>query len=85
MSRKTRRARVRPSIPPTEPRSPIATRVPAERPETSLHTAIPAATSGSKRVDFSAEYHYVIGDLRKMAIIAASMFIVLIALSFIIR
>jgi hypothetical protein len=36
-------------------------------------------------VDFSAEYHYVIGDLRKMAIIAASMFVVLIALSFIIR
>jgi len=42
-------------------------------------------TGGGKRVDFSAEYHYIIGDLRKMAIIAASMFVVLIALSFVIR
>lgn len=86
MSRKTRRARVRPSIPPTESRPATATRVQAERPETPSHIAIPAvAASSSKRVDFSAEYHYIIGDLRKMAIIAASMFIVLIVLSFIIR
>lgn len=48
----------------------------------------PAATApqaASKQVDFSKEYHYVIGDLRKMAILAASMLVVLVALSFVIR
>jgi hypothetical protein len=38
-----------------------------------------------KQVDFAAEYHYVLGDLRKMAVLAAGMFVVLILLSFVIR
>jgi len=44
-----------------------------------------APQAANKQVDFSKEYYYVIGDLRKMAILAASMFVVLILLSFVIR
>ena len=43
------------------------------------------AQSPKKQVDFASEYHYVIGDLRKMGILAAALFAVLIILSFIIR
>jgi len=86
MPRRTRRARPYPPKPPTGPAPSITTRAPVAQPEAAPGTPPPsAATGGGKRVDFSAEYHYIIGDLRKMAIIAASMFIVLIALSFVIR
>jgi hypothetical protein len=46
----------------------------------------PAETSSaSNQVDFSAEYRYVITDLRSMAIIAVAMLAVLVALSYVIR
>jgi hypothetical protein len=41
--------------------------------------------SPKKQVDFAAEYHYVVGDLRKMGILAAAMFAVLIVLSLVVR
>jgi hypothetical protein len=86
MPKKTRRARAHPPKPPTGPAPSVTTRAQVAQPEAVPRTpTLSAAAGGGKRVDFSAEYHYVIGDLRKMAIIAASMFVVLIALSFIIR
>lgn len=86
MPRKTRRARPRSLNLPADSSPFIAARAQTERPEPPSPTTTPATVaSGSKRVDFSVEYHYIIGDLRKMAIIALSMFIVLIALSFVIR
>ena len=45
----------------------------------------PALPASRKQVDFRAEYHYVINDLRTMAIIAVGMLGVLVALSFVIR
>ncbi len=42
-----------------------------------------ASPSSSKKVDFAAEYYYVVHDLRTMGIIAAGMLVVLVALSFI--
>ena len=45
----------------------------------------PSQPLPKKAVDFAAEYHYVLGDLGRMAIIAAGMFAVLILLSFVIR
>ncbi len=45
-----------------------------------------SATPGNgKKVDFAAEYYYVLHDLRTMGMIAAGMLVVLIALSFIIH
>jgi hypothetical protein len=44
----------------------------------------PVAPPARKQVDFSAEYRYVISDLRSMAIIAIAMLVVLVALSFVI-
>lgn len=86
MPKKTRRTRPHALKLQAESRLSTATRAQVVQPEAVPHVATPvAATSGGKRVDFSTEYHYIIGDLRKMALIAASMFIVLIALSFLIR
>ncbi len=44
-----------------------------------------ASPTPSKKVDFAAEYYYVVHDLRTMGIIAATMLVVLIALSFILH
>jgi hypothetical protein len=42
----------------------------------------PPATEGpAKRVDFAGEYHYVIEDLKRIAIYAAALFVLLIALA----
>ena len=38
-----------------------------------------------KQVDFATQYRYVLGDLRKMAVIAATMLVLLIALSLVVR
>lgn len=70
----------------SEPAPSAVTHAQIVRPEViSREAGLAATTSGGRRVDFSAEYHYIIGDLRKMALIAASMFVVLVALSFLIR
>ena len=44
----------------------------------------PAAEGPAKQVDFAAEYHYVIEDLKRIAIYAAALFALLIALAVII-
>ncbi|MGQ9501618.1 MAG: hypothetical protein ACUVSF_05040 [Anaerolineae bacterium] len=86
MPKKTRRSRSHPLKTRTGPSSSVVTHAQVAQPEVAPRVAAPSTmTNSGKRVDFSAEYHYIIGDLRKMAIIAASMFVVLIALSFLIR
>jgi hypothetical protein len=47
--------------------------------------AAPASPPSRTQVDFRTEYHYVVNDLRTMAIIAVGMLVVLLALSFVIR
>jgi hypothetical protein len=42
------------------------------------------AEAAPKRVNFAEEYHYVIEDLRRIAIIAVALLILLIVLAFII-
>jgi hypothetical protein len=44
----------------------------------------PAAEGPAKQVDFAAEYHYVIEDLKRIAVYAAALFALLIALAVII-
>jgi hypothetical protein len=41
----------------------------------------PAIEGPAKRVDFAGEYHYVIEDLKRIAIYAAALFVLLIALA----
>jgi hypothetical protein len=44
-------------------------------------TKAPAAT----KADLAQEYHYVFADLRKIAIIAVVMFVLLFALAFVLK
>ena len=44
-----------------------------------------AHAASPKEVDFATEYHYVLGDLKRIAILAAAMFAVLVFLAQIIR
>jgi hypothetical protein len=78
MAKKTRRAR-RP-LP-----SPSFRPVPSQATPEAARPVPGASPTPGKKVDFAAEYYYVLHDLRNMGIIAASMLAVLIALSFIIR
>ena len=41
--------------------------------------------TASKAVDFAGEYHYVLGDLKRIAILAAAMFGLLVILALVIR
>jgi hypothetical protein len=78
MAKKTRRAR-RP-LP-----SPSFSPVPSQATPEAARPAPGASPTPGKKVDFAAEYYYVLHDLRAMGIIAAAMLAVLVALSFIIR
>ena len=40
-----------------------------------------ASASASKEIDFAQEYHYVIEDLKRIAITAAALLVLLIALA----
>ena len=86
MAKKSRRSRRqqaarRPSTPPpTETTQPPQ---PSAAPDEELPAA--AAPTPRQEVDFTAEYRYVIDDLRSMGIIAVAMLAVLIALSLVIR
>jgi hypothetical protein len=84
MAKKTRRVRRQPTpryVRPATP--PVATET--TKPSTVSDSNVVAAPAPRKQVDFSAEYYYVINDLRKMGILAVVMLAVLIALSFVIR
>lgn len=79
-ARRTRKSRSRPQYnrtrhTPSESRVQVRVRIPPEPAEGS-----PPAASDSKE-----EYRYVFTDLRRVAILAAGMFALLIALSFLIR
>jgi len=50
---------------------------------TTLETQAPAARGAE--VDFASEYHYVLGDLKRIGILAVAMFATLIALALIIQ
>jgi hypothetical protein len=69
MAKKSRRARRRASG------APRAARV--SRPVRPLTTE-----GATKEVDFSAEYHYVVEDLKRIAIIAVALLVLLIVLAF---
>ncbi len=43
------------------------------------------APAPSKKVDLVAEYHYVISDLKRLGVLAASMFVLLVVLALVIR
>lgn len=44
-----------------------------------------SAVVSPKRVDLVAEYHYVISDLKRLGVLAASMFVLLVVLALVIR
>ena len=43
--------------------------------------AAQSAKPEAKKVDFAKEYHYVLGDLKRIAILAAAMFALLVILA----
>ncbi len=82
MAKKTRRSRSRISRSPAGS-APAAAAPVAAVPQRREQAAAPQ--SPKKQVDFATEYRYVLGDLRKMGLIAVAMFAVLIALSFVVH
>ncbi len=70
MAKKSRRARRR-TAKPVQP-------VRVARPTQPIHTV----TQQPKEVDFATEYHYVIEDLKRIAITAVALFVLLIILAF---
>jgi len=78
MAKKNRRAR-RPLT------SPSFSPVPSPATPEAARPAPGASPTPGKKVDFAAEYYYVLHDLRTMGIIAATMLAILVALSFILR
>lgn len=57
----------------------------AKRRRSPRKPAASRASAAPKEVDFATEYHYVLDDLKRIAILAAAMFGVLILLAQIIR
>ncbi len=80
-SRKARRAKKQRAPAPPPAVRPDLVRQAAE----SQGVAALSTTSRAKKIDFSQEYYYVYSDLKRIAILAASMLVVLVALSFVIR
>jgi hypothetical protein len=68
MAKKSRRAR----------RRPTTAAQPVRISKASQTLSVPAA---SQEVDFAKEYHYVIEDLKRIAITAAALFILLVVLA----
>jgi hypothetical protein len=83
MAKKTSRARQRPVRPIASPAATPQSTPPSG--EARAATVSPPASAPKNQVDFASEYRYVVGDLRKMGIIAVAMFVVLFALSFAVR
>ena len=75
MAKKSRQAR-RASTP---ARPAAAQPTPAAQPVRITRPIRPPVPEVVKEVDFSKEYHYVIEDLKRIGIIAASLFVVLVA------
>jgi hypothetical protein len=85
MAKKKRRARYQKTTQPHYAPSSPAVEQEAEPSAKSGNSNAPGTSNPRKQVDFSTEYRYVVNDLRSMAVIAASMLVVLIALSFVIH
>ncbi|MGQ9715723.1 MAG: hypothetical protein ACUVST_13325, partial [Anaerolineae bacterium] len=82
-AKKTRRAHRRTAPPRTAPpQAPPQVRGEVQAP---ARTAAPAQPAGPARVDFAEEYAYVLSDLKRIAVIAVAMLVVLVALSFVVR
>jgi len=79
-------ARRRPSqaarSPQRAPAAPVSSSAAPRRREEVEPDRSPAASGGS--VDFRSEYRYVLADLKRLGILAAAMFALLVVLSFII-
>jgi hypothetical protein len=90
-ARRKRRPPVRPnfSLPAAAPGDVAPTTAPLEAPARErAEAARPARAKAPTRRPFSeyaAEYRYVLGDLRRIALVAGSLLLVLIVLSFFIR
>ena len=71
--------------PPVAPRAtaPTAARSADARPRAAASAK--AAAAPSKDVDFRSEYRYVLGDLKRIGILAAAMFATLVVLALVIR
>ncbi len=68
-------------------KKPVAPAARAEEPRAapSPSSAAVAKVSAASKVDLAQEYHYVLADLRNIAIIALMMFILLFVLAFVLR
>ncbi|MGQ9586082.1 MAG: hypothetical protein ACUVXG_11855 [Anaerolineae bacterium] len=84
MAKKTRRARRR-SAAQTPSRATTARRPVAPQAAEPAAPLASVATASKEGVDFRAEYAYVLTDLKRIAIIAVTMLVVLVALSYLIR
>ena len=65
-------------------RTTAAPRVPAQAAPAERTPGAPAVARGAE-VDFASEYHYVLGDLKRIGILAVAMFATLIVLALIIQ
>lgn len=64
--------------------SPRVTRIENPRPADGSARPVPG-TRSAPAAEFNPDYGYVIKDLRKIGILAGSFFVILVALSFILR
>jgi hypothetical protein len=83
MSKKTRRQRRKGSATRVAPAPAAQTK--KEPSTTATKAAIATKVATAPKVDLAQEYHYVFADLRKIAIIAVLMFVILFALAFVLR
>jgi len=70
---------------PRKPTTPPSAVSAAPKPAVSKPTTGKAAAASAKEVDFRTEYRYVLGDLKRIGILAASMFAMLVVLALIVR
>jgi hypothetical protein len=83
MSKKTRRLRRR--APVTQVAAAPAAQTRTEPSATTTKPTGATRVAPATKVDLAQEYHYVFADLRKIAIIAAVMFVLLFALAFVLK
>lgn len=79
MSKKARRSQRRTA------RAPSAQPATGEHPQAAVRPTFVPRVAAASKVNLAQEYQYVFADLRKIAVIAAVMFVVLFALNFVLR
>jgi len=80
--RKQRKANVPQYTPPTESQETVETVAAQPAKAAAPAQASQSTGSGMNSIDWQAEYPYVVGDLRSMAIVAALMVALLLGLNF---